>query len=133
MKQRVRNIGKMCLLLGMIGIVYSIWCQTTGIAIPCFVYQTTGYYCPGCGVSRMCLALLRGNLRQAAECNLALFFVFPILLFVFGVSAYRYILTGKWEQKKWQDRILLILLIGLILFGVLRNLPYFSFLAPKAV
>ena len=31
--------------------------QRLSIGIPCLFYQITGFYCPGCGVTRMLFAL----------------------------------------------------------------------------
>ncbi len=32
---------------------------------PCAFYTVTGFYCPGCGGTRACFALLRGNLLRS--------------------------------------------------------------------
>lgn len=32
---------------------------------PCILHYLTGWYCPGCGGTRACLALLKGNIRDS--------------------------------------------------------------------
>lgn len=43
---------------------YLLLC-TMGFSLPCPVYALTGLYCPGCGVTRMLLALLRLDFAAA--------------------------------------------------------------------
>ena len=95
--------------------------MATGIAIPCLFHKVTGLLCPGCGVSRMCIALMRGNIAEAAKYNGLLLFLLPFLALIFGDYLLRYIKTGKLVFRKWENAALYIMIIMLIIFGILRN------------
>ena len=47
--------------------------------IPCLFHYATGLQCPGCGLTRASLALLRGDLQAAYNFNQLAFFV-PLFL-----------------------------------------------------
>lgn len=96
----------------------------------CQFHLMTGLYCPGCGATRASYQLLHRNLLAALQDN-ALFVVSLMALTV----------RGAWYLKrKYQNQsvgffippIALWIFLGVALvFVVLRNLPAFSFLAPK--
>ena len=78
----ILNGIKRAVLVSIIGLGYAFFVQKTGYAIPCLFYKITGFYCPGCGVSRMCLALLKGNIKSAFYANQMIMICIPILLFI---------------------------------------------------
>lgn len=47
--------------------------------IPCLFHYTTGYQCPGCGLTRASLAILRGDIPAAYNYNQLVFFL-PLFL-----------------------------------------------------
>ena len=93
----------------------------------CPLYATTGYACPGCGITRGFHALLHGDILTALDFNALIPLVALILGYVFAslVSVAwrgRGILLGNWNL------IFLWVTLGiLIVFGVLRNLPFYPF------
>ncbi len=101
------------------------------VTIPCPIKTFTGLYCPGCGITRAIFALLDGQLYQAYRYNSILFIDIPIVLFLEIFEK----LFGKNNKKiKCISNIILnILLVITILYGVLRNIPSFSYLAPTQV
>ena len=70
---KLDNVQKKILLiygvLIAIGITYTVLIYTTGFGIPCMFNRFTGYLCPGCGTSRMALALLRFDFYSAFRFN----------------------------------------------------------------
>ena len=48
---------------------YLVLYLITGTGIPCFYYSLYGYTCPGCGLSRMFLSLLRLDFAAAFAYN----------------------------------------------------------------
>lgn len=111
------------------GVIYFILTQY-GFAIPCIFHLVTGLYCPGCGVTRMCINLVKLDFYHAFRSNPAVFSVLPFLGIIFVYKAYSYVRYGKTPHKKWMSVIEIISLILLLVFGVLRNIPAFSFLTP---
>ncbi len=95
------------------------------IAIPCIFNKVTGLYCPGCGITRAIRALLKGNIAESFHNNALLYTVLPVV----GIVEIIYRLTKR-KYKKMYNIILILALISALVFGVLRNLPQFSFLAP---
>lgn len=130
MIQRLLKMIKTIALICSIGLGYVLLLRYTGIRIPCVFYEVTGWYCAGCGVTRMCLSLLRMDLENAFRANAALFLMLPLLGLLLVSWTIRYLRTGEGIVRKWQNIVIYIMIILLCLFGVLRNLPEFSFLAP---
>lgn len=110
--------------------VLAILCLKYGIAIPCVFNKITGLYCPGCGITRMTLSILKGDIYQAFRYNPIIFIDVPIicisLIFEKCFKNIKYV-------KKITNVIFIILLIITIIFGVLRNIPQLSFLAPTQI
>ncbi len=95
-----------------------------GMRIPCVFHLVTGFKCPGCGNTRAVLALMRGEILAALRYN----WLFPVEFFYLGWvychTAYRYYKTGKVSYRPpflWLDGLMLF---GIVLWGVLRNIFY---------
>ena len=48
-------------LAALAGLCYYIETQTLGFTLQCPFHQLTGLFCPGCGITTACIALLRGD------------------------------------------------------------------------
>lgn len=129
-KKRLAEVVKPVIHVLLIGIAYFIFIKLTGWMIPCPIKLVTGKFCPGCGVSRMLLALLRLDFKAAFLANRLLFFLLPIILIYALIKAVCYIKTGKQRQALSEQIAVFLLLILTIAFWVLRNMEAFSFLAP---
>ena len=99
--------------------------------MPCYFYDLTGLYCPGCGSGRAVAATLRGELWTAFRWNPMLYLlgipamavlVWEYVRVVFDVRKMKPV-----EPPQWLICTVAATVIG---FWVLRNLPWFSFLAP---
>ena len=97
----------------------------------CPVRRLTGLHCPGCGGTRMVLRLLRLDVRGAFQANALLLVTGPIILGLLGVRAARYLKRGQKTTPCWEDRVWVTLAVLFVVYGVLRNLPWFSCLAPR--
>ena len=122
MRERAVKVALIGAIILVCGLLYGWLCITTGVAIPCVFHKITGYSCPGCGITRMCLNILKGNLREAVRCNPALFFCLGPLLVVIGSALVRYIKTGERMLKKWQNVLIYIMIAILLVHGVVRNI-----------
>ena len=87
--------------------------------------------CAGCGATRMVESLINLDFYQAFRFN-PLIFCLLIIFIIYGI----YVLICKIINKnyyKMQGRDWLILLIIVILFMVLRNIPGLEYLKPTIV
>ncbi len=114
-----------------IGLLYNVLSAKTGLRIPCIIYERTGLYCPGCGLTRFCSALLRLDFRAAAYANPMLFVLCPVLLLLCSFKAAQYIRTGSVPIRRTELVFWGILAAGALIFGILRNLPMFAYLQPR--
>ena len=122
-------LAGMAVLIG-IGIVYASICFVTDIGIPCMFRQITGFKCPGCGVTHMCLALLQLDFKKAWQSNPAILCMLPLGLFLTIYTICTYIKKGCMPDKWWYNVIIWIMVSVLLIFGVVRNIevPFLSFL-----
>jgi len=96
----------------------------------CPFLTMTGLYCPGCGSLRALHDLLHGDLAGALARNPAVLLAVPYLVLALGAWLLRS--TGRRVPRStslppWT----LWLLLGAVLaFGVLRNLPGWTWLSP---
>lgn len=131
MKKRVYNLViALCLIFGL-GTGYAFFFVKTGIGIPCVFHLITGLYCPGCGASRMCLSILQGDFHRAFSYNPLLFLMTPLLGAYFIRQAFHYIKGVKWRMSKWESVLWKIVVVLLIFFGIVRNLPGMQGLLPQ--
>lgn len=131
MKKRIFKVLFFFILGILLFVGYFILHAKTGFGIPCLIHKTTGYYCPGCGLTRMLFALLKLDIPTAFRYNQLLFILLPFFLMYFIYRIYLFI----WDKK---DKILvkipkiysILLLILVIVWGIVRNLNIFPFLRP---
>ena len=99
------------------GLGYLLFVEATGCSLPCPVHWLTGWQCPGCGVTRMMLALAQGDLSAAWRSNPAILLASPFLLLLMLQAERKDSTEPRWAS---------VLGIGLILwflgFGIWRNL-----------
>ena len=100
------------------------------VGIPCLVNAVLGVYCPACGVSRMCMAILQGDIVGGFRYNPFAFFALPILFAVLCRQTVLYVMRGEHRLSRIERVTLWTLLCASVLFGILRNIEVFSFLAP---
>ena len=119
-QERLRKtLLKYAVLLG-IGVLYWIVILLVGAGLPCLFYELTGFRCPGCGVSRMLIAIGHLEFAEAFAHNRFLFVTGPLILLYLACVEGKYVLYGSRSMGKWE--IFLWIEIGLALaFGVLRN------------
>lgn len=114
-------------ILLVIFLIYAVLIIKFDIGIPCIFYEVTGLYCPGCGITRLCVSLFEGDLYQAFRYNPIIFIDVPIIFILFVLDI---LLKDKKIIKKITNVLIIILVVITVIFGVLRNIPAFSFLAP---
>ena len=114
-------LGRTALLL-LLGQLYVLWGSLTQLWLPCPFHLLTGLDCPGCGVTRMCLALLRLDLSAAWSSNPGLLVLSPLLLGLLSWRAVTYIRTGNRRFTRGETFLCWTLVVIFLLYGLLRNL-----------
>ncbi|WP_440895422.1 DUF2752 domain-containing protein [Amphibacillus sp. Q70] len=108
------------------GILYlKVISPVFGIHISCPFRQLTGFYCPGCGMTRAAIALLDGQIYQSFRFNMLIFLILPLLLLYYLLEK-----QGKVKQSKLLMGVMLVLTV---LFGILRNFTIFDGFAPTKI
>lgn len=115
LKKELKLLGGLLIL----GFLYYLWLSVTNIGIPCIFRLITGWQCPGCGITHLCVELLHLNFKSAYQANQFLFLTGPLLLaewiYVF------YLKVTERDLPKINQRLVLIYLIALLIFGIGRN------------
>ena len=117
--RRLLAVGGALLALGL---GYAAWVRLTGLAIPCLFRTVTGRLCPGCGVTRLCLALLRWDWAEAWNANPALLLMLPVLAVLGARLAVRYVREGATAGPGWESTLMWAMAALLVVWGVVRNL-----------
>ena len=103
-----------------------------GSGLTCPFYRLTGLYCPGCGTGRAVQLLFHGHVVQALRNNILLLILGLPALVVLAHEYMRIVFPALELRPVFAGQKLVRAVIAIILaFWVLRNVPAFSFLAPK--
>ena len=129
-KQRLKKLIKIYGLVLIIGLAYALFIMFTGLKIPCIFNLIFNIYCPGCGISRMCISLLKLDFFAAFKYNMLCFCLLPIGLIYLINKSVIYIKTGEFKEGKITKVVYIILFVLSVIFCVLRNINGFEFLAP---
>lgn len=119
------------LFISIILVSYFIVSSFFHISIPCIFHLITGFYCPGCGITRMIIALSNGKFYQAFRYNSFLFLLTPLFLIFIINYLYSLIKNKKPLYQKIPNKYWYILIFFLLLFGIIRNI--FHYFAPTLI
>lgn len=121
MKERLRSsLIRTAVVLG-IGGIYAAFVMISGLGIPCPFYLFTGLKCPGCGISRMLIAILQGDLHSAFHYNSFLFLTLPIIVACLVWNEICYV-KNKNTGSKVINAVLWVEIASALIFGIVRNL-----------
>lgn len=121
-KKRLCKLLTRCAIVLLVGLLYYLIISIVGTGIPCLYYIFTGFYCPGCGVTRMSVSLLRLDFKSAFYYHPVLLCSLPVLGVCFGYQGLRYVRTGETKLLWWQNVIICLVIVALILFCIYRNI-----------
>lgn len=131
--KKIVHFVLLLLIFGVAVVFFVLDPGKTQLFPQCPFHSITGGYCPGCGSQRALHSLLHFNIAGVVSYN---FLFLPAAFLVL----YHYIYSGLNQIFGWKLPNLLykkitpwIILIVVILFWILRNLPWypFSVLAPE--
>ncbi|MCX8157775.1 MAG: DUF2752 domain-containing protein [Verrucomicrobiae bacterium] len=113
------------LAVGGLAVLYFVNPEGSRLYPKCFLYQTTGLQCPGCGGLRAGHALLHGDLAAAWRLNPLLVVLSPLLAYVVLREFMRAAFGRDWPTPFRRPWTLWALLAVLLFYMVWRNLPWF--------
>lgn len=116
LKHKLRNL----ILILCAGLFYVVWLECGGTGIPCIFRKITGWLCPGCGITKLILGLLRLDFKYAYNANPFIFITIPYILFILS-----YDLICKNKKKRFTKLVNIseyAYVALLIMFGVYRNI-----------
>lgn len=121
--QRRRQVIRFLAAVLACGLCYAGLCIVLKFVVPCPFYTVTGLQCPGCGISRMCLSLLRLDVGAAWRYNAGLFALSPALAVLAVLTARRYIVHGTLTPTRPMRALTLFCIVWMLGWGIVRNLP----------
>ncbi|MFO1460725.1 MAG: DUF2752 domain-containing protein [Verrucomicrobiota bacterium] len=113
-------------ILGIAGLLFLRQVEPAGQPFfpRCWLYQTTGIQCPGCGATRAVHALLNGRIQEAFRLNGLVVLGLPVVAWL-GLRWAVGWGFGRWWPNPLMNPLVLALLAGLVAgFGVGRNLAW---------
>ena len=132
LNRRTGALGLLAAVSGIVTVLYLFSPYDSGLYAACPFNTLTGLHCPGCGTLRGLHELTHGRLGTAFGLNPLMVLMLPFIAFSFV----KYIaagILGRTERRVFIPSAYIWLLLGvIILFWILRNLPYYPFtlLAP---
>ena len=129
-KVKIYKSKKTLIITTLISTIYLYLNKRFSFYIPCIFHKITHLYCPGCGLTRMILEILKLNFYQAFRYNPLLFILLPFIII------YELIKYINWIQDKnfiISKKIWYTLLIVTIIYTILRNINIFNYLAPTKI
>lgn len=121
MKKRLLRV---CCITGIVlfcGLAYALWIRIVGFGMPCIFHTLTGLDCPSCGVTHMCMALLRLDFVAAFRANSAIFCLMPLGIAVAARQIYLYIRYDRRRLEPWASVAIAFMIVVLLIFGIVRN------------
>ncbi|MBO5388970.1 MAG: DUF2752 domain-containing protein [Lachnospiraceae bacterium] len=128
MIRRAAALGSVSSFIAVLLLIIVYSKLTLDIGVVCPFKEIFNIECPGCGGTRMAISLLHLDFYQAFRYNPFILSTLPILAYVYCKQAYLYIRYNILIE--WLDKFLVIYAILLLLFGIVRNIDMFSWLAP---
>ena len=123
-KQAAKKVLKHLAILFAVGLAYYIFYSLTGLGIPCAFRTFTTLKCPSCGVTHMFSDSIRGDFAAAFKDNIFLFCTWPVIGALLIYADYRN--ASRRKLPKWCNVVLIILIVLLVIWGIIRNLPVFG-------
>lgn len=125
------TIGRLAGLLLALGLAALCFVNPSAAPLPqCPVRLCLDLYCPGCGSLRAIHSLLNGEIVQAWRYNALLVCLVPLIA---GCVIHEYFPRRSLSPTRIHFGLIGTLLVAVLLFGVIRNIPLFAYLQPHKI
>ena len=130
------KIKYVAIAVGIIGLglfYFFINPQEVNFLPECPLHATTGFYCPGCGSQRATHKLLNFNIFGALQQNVLYLISLLLLGYHLIITGINTIFKRQYYNYIYHPKTPLVILVMIIIFWILRNIPYYPFnlLAPN--
>ena len=132
LKMKLKHIGMLLLVIILVFLYFFVNPNKVNYLPKCPLYVSTGIYCPGCGSQRATHNLLNFNFLGVLNQNVLYIFGLLIIGYHLLISGINYIFSKTIYNYIYHPKTPIVLLIIIVVFWILRNIPYypFNFLAP---
>lgn len=114
--------------------VFFLLNKVYGVRLVCAFNEVTGLYCASCGMTRATLSFFKLDFYQAFRYNAFSIILLPILFLYFYGEVYAcYFNRNNFIANKIPTLFWIVLVSLMMFYGILRNISYFSFLAPTVI
>ena len=120
-KDRIRKIIYRDGIILLAGILYAVFVRLTGLAVPCIFRTLTGWLCPGCGITRACLSLIKGNVQASFSYNPFLYIAGPCIIYLIVREDLNYIKKDTYRLGTADTVLISILIVAALIFSGVRN------------
>ena len=131
MKKRILIVLSIIMGIIALGLGYAVLITQYGIIVHCPIRSTIGINCPFCGLTRMCLAIIRfifvnqdfSELVYAYSMNQFVIYMSPFVVYLIGSHIIHWIKSGKFKGIDKTDKVIFILLIiVMLMWWLFRNI-----------
>lgn len=130
---KFKYLGLLLLLIVVAFLYFNINPSEVNFLPKCPLYLTTGIYCPGCGSQRATHHLLNFNFVGVLQQNILYIIGLLILGYHLIIISLNSIFKKNIYNYLYHPKTPIFLLIIIVIFWILRNIPYYPFniLAPN--
>ncbi|MHB1147950.1 MAG: DUF2752 domain-containing protein [Lutibacter sp.] len=124
------KIKYMAIAVGIIGLgifYFFINPKEVNFLPECPLYATTGIYCPGCGSQRATHQLLNFNIFGLLQQNVLYLIGLLILAYHLIVTGINTVFKKQLNNYIYHPKTPLVILAVILIFWILRNIPYYPF------
>ncbi len=131
---KTKKSKRICASIALVlaGVLYYLQGIVTNFYVHCPIKFFTGLDCPGCGITRMFIALFQLDLAKAASANLGVFILAPVIGIVLVKNWLDWI-NDDYKENKIINMLTLVSVVLLLAWGVVRNLSFFVDIYQKIV
>lgn len=126
--KKILNIGLLIVFTGLAVLFYFLNPIEHEIFPHCLFHSLTGYYCPGCGSQRAIHSLLHLNFGGVIGNNFMFLPATLLLIYHYSRNLFNQQFNWKLPNIFYFKKTPWIILIAIVLFWILRNLPFYPFL-----